>query len=349
VLVVEDNTINQQVAEEILGGFGLLVEIAANGRIATDMLRSSADRYDVVLMDLQMPEMDGYEATRTIRTLLKNQTTPIIAMSAHALQHERQRALDVGMNDYVTKPVDPERLLATLARWITPRDGRPAVVAPVGDRATGLPDDLPESLPGIHVSSALARVMGNRALFRTLLGDFLERHASVVAEIRTALERDDAVVARRLAHTIQGVAGNLSMTEVCACARTTETRILEADRARMPEALESLDRAIRAVKPSVEHLLKAGPVPAQPAVVAETSPLDAARVGSLVVELDRSLRRNSLTARKQCGELAKALAGGAGDLSATVEQLEACLTRLDFRQARTLLAGVAARLDVALQ
>ena len=349
VLVVEDNTINQQVAEEILSGFGLLVEIAANGRIATDMLRSSADRYDAVLMDLQMPEMDGYEATRTIRTLLKNQTIPIIAMSAHALHHERQHALDVGMNDYVTKPVDPDGLLATLTRWITPRDGRPAVVAPVRDRAAGLPDNLPESLPGIHVSSALARTMGNQTLLRTLLGGFREHHAAVVAEIRTALDRGDAVAARRLAHTIQGVAGNLSMTDVCACARTAEALIQAADQARIPAALESLDHAIQAVMPSIARLLEAGPVPARPAVVAEPSPLDAARVGSLVVELDRSLRRNSLTARKQCGELAKALAGGGGDLCASVERLEACLARLDFKQARLLLAEVAARLDVTLQ
>jgi hypothetical protein len=349
VLVVEDNTINQQVAEEILSGFGLVVEIAANGRIATDMLRSSEDRYDAVLMDLQMPEMDGYEATRTIRTLMKNRSIPIIAMSAHALQHERQRAMDVGMNDYVTKPVDPDRLMATLARWITPRDGRQSVAAPARDRTAGMPGDLPESLPGIHVRSALARTMGNQTLLCKLLGDFLEHHAAVVAEIRAALDRDDAVAARRLAHTIQGVAGNLSMTDVFACARTAETLIQEADQARIPVALERLDHAIQAVMPSVARLLKAGPVPMRPAAVAAPSPLDAARVGSLIAELDRSLRRNSLTARKQCGALASALAGGSGDLSASVEQLEACLARLDFRQARTLLAQVAARLEVTLQ
>ncbi len=349
VLVVEDNAINQQVAEEILSGFGLSVEIAANGRIATDMLRSSADRYDAVLMDLQMPEMDGYEATRTIRTLLKNQAIPIIAMSAHALQHERQRALDVGMNDYVTKPVDPDRLLATLARWIAPRDGRPSVAAPVRDRAAGMPGDLPESLPGIHVRSALERMMGNQTLLRTLLGDFREHHAAVVAEIRTALEQDNTVVARRLAHTIQGVAGNLSMTDVFASARTAEALIQQGDQARIPVALEGLDHAIQAVMPSVARLLEAGPVPAQPTVAAEPLPLDSARVGALVVELDRSLKRNSLAARKQCGELANALSGGRSDLSASVEQLAACLARLDFRQARVLLAEVAARLEVTLQ
>jgi HPt (histidine-containing phosphotransfer) domain-containing protein len=223
------------------------------------------------------------------------------------------------------------------------------VVAPVRDRAAGWPDNLPESLPGIHVRSALARTMGNQTLLRTLLGDLRESHAAVVAAIRTALDRDDAVAARRLAQTIQGVAGNLSMTDVFACARTAEALIQEADLARMPAALERLDHAIQAVMPSVARLLEAGPVPAQPAVVAETSPLDAARVGSLIEELDRSLRRNSLTARKQCGALASALAGGCGDLSASVEQLEACLARLDFRQARTLLAQVAARLEVTLQ
>ena len=218
-----------------------------------------------------------------------------------------------------------------------------------GTGRPGLPDSLPESLPGIHVSSALARTMGNRTLLRTLWG-LSRTPRRRGSRIRTALEGGDAVAARRLAHTIQGVAGNLSMTDVYACARTAEALIQGADLARIPVALESLDHAIQAVVPSVAHLLEAQPVPAQPAVVAEPSPLDAARLGALIVELDRSLRRNSLTAA------ASSAASWPRPLPAAAET---CLHRLtDWRRVwpawtsgrpRTLLAEVAARLDVTLQ
>jgi two-component system, sensor histidine kinase and response regulator len=345
---VEDNPINQQVAAEILEGFGLAVEIAGNGKTATDMLSSGADRFDAVLMDLQMPEMDGYEATRIIRTVLQNQATPIIAMTAHALRHERQHALDTGMNDYVSKPVDPDQLLATLARWITLRPDRPSVVPRVTVQSAGSAEYMPDSLPGIDVRSALARTMGNRTLLRTLLSDFREHHAGVVADIRKAVEREDVTLARRLAHTIQGVAGNLSMTDVFGCARSAETLIQHADQARLPATLDKLDRAILEAMTSVARLLEEGPAPAQPAVASD-QPLEPERIRSLLVEIDHSLKRNSLTARKQVGLLASQLRGAGGEVSASFERLEACLAHLEFKQARTHLASVAAMFDVTLE
>ena len=349
VLVVEDNAINQQVAQEILEGFGLEVEIAGNGKIATGMLSSRADRFDAVLMDLQMPEMDGYEATRIIRTHLQNRAIPIIAMTAHALQHERQHALDVGMNDYVSKPVDPDQLLATLARWITvPPDRLP--MAPRGTvQPVDIADEMPDSLPGIDVRGALVRTMGNRTLFRTLLSDFREHHAGVVGDMREALARDDVTLARRLAHTFQGVAGNLSMTDVFACARNAEALIQHGDRARIAAALKKLDRAVLVVMTSVARLVEDVPVPATPAVVMEQAPLEPARVVPLLVELDQSLKRNSLTARKQCAALADAFRGAGGEPAASFERLEACLAHLEFKQARTHLAAIAAMFDVTLE
>ena len=348
VLVVEDNAINQQVAREILEGFGLAVEIAGNGKIATDMLASEPERFDAVLMDLQMPEMDGYEATSIIRTRQKNQATPIIAMTAHALQNERQHALDAGMNDYVSKPVDPDRLLATLARWITLGPGQLRIVPPVSIGSADRSGEMPDSLPGIDVRGALARTMGNRTLLRKLLRDFGEHHAGVVGEIREALGCDDETLARRLAHTIQGVSGNLSMTDVFACARNAETLIQHSDQARIPAALDKLDQAVLTVMTSVARLLEESPAPAQPAVVSEQPPLDPAHVIPLLAELDLSLKKNSLTARKQCVLLAIALRGAGGELAASFDRLEACLAHLEFKQARTHLAAVAAMFDVTL-
>ena len=167
VLVVEDNEINQQVAQEILEGFGLRVEIATNGKEAVDMVTKDESRFEAVLMDLQMPEMDGLEATRFIRKTLNNSALPIIAMTAHALESERDNCLKAGMNDYVSKPVDPDRLLAALVRWVRPRPGldpeKPSGAAP---------KDLLEQLPGIDIEAALKRLMGNRKLLIKLLCDF---------------------------------------------------------------------------------------------------------------------------------------------------------------------------------
>jgi CheY-like chemotaxis protein/HPt (histidine-containing phosphotransfer) domain-containing protein len=345
VLVAEDNEINQQVAREILEGFGLVVEIAANGKLAAELLAESPGRFDAVLMDLQMPEMDGYEATRVIRTHVNIQTLPIIAMTAHALQSERQHCLDAGMNDYVSKPVDPDQLLATLARWITPQPGQPPVIPSVKAEPALDAPDLPESLPGILLRDALKRTMGNRELLLELLGDFRQTYAGAAGEIQQALGRADITLARRLAHTVKGVAANLSMPEVFAAARDLEKAIQQNDQDRIAAELDKLGQALKPVIESITSLAAAEPLPAEPTVTPAQPPIDATRLHPMLVELDNLLKRNSLSARKQFGLLKEQLNGTGGELHASVEQLEACLGRLDFKQAREHLAAIAMLLD----
>jgi CheY-like chemotaxis protein len=126
VLVAEDNAINQQIVEHLLQRLGITVEFANNGREAVDAVLSDFTRFDAVIMDVQMPVMDGLEATRLIRARVYATQLPIIAMTAHAMEEERRLCLDAGMNDHVTKPVDPKTLTATLGRWITSaRPSRP--------------------------------------------------------------------------------------------------------------------------------------------------------------------------------------------------------------------------------
>jgi CheY-like chemotaxis protein len=126
VLVAEDNAINQQIVEHLLARLGVTVEFAANGREAVDAVLKDYTRFDAVLMDVQMPEMDGLEATRLIRRQVDATQLPIIAMTAHAMETERQLCLEAGMNDHLTKPVDPKALTKTLGRWITSaRPSRP--------------------------------------------------------------------------------------------------------------------------------------------------------------------------------------------------------------------------------
>jgi CheY-like chemotaxis protein len=183
VLLAEDNEINQQVAREILQSFGLIVHIANNGRQAVDLVLAGKHTFDVVLMDLQMPEMDGYEATHRLRERLGPQDLPIIAMTADALESDQRKCLDAGMNDYVSKPVDPDQLLATLARWIKPDPGRGAVALPVRI-ACEAPVDFPTQIPGVDLESALRRLSGDRELIDNLLHDFQQHYGDVVDRYR---------------------------------------------------------------------------------------------------------------------------------------------------------------------
>ncbi len=201
LLLVEDNTVNQQVAREILEGMGLEVEIAGNGREALDAVQGR--EYDLVLMDIQMPEMDGYEATRRIRAESRLQQLPVIAMTAHAMSGERERCLEAGMNEHVPKPIDPVRLFATLSRWLKPSDKAPERMIDEVDVT------LPENLPGIDLRWGLERIGGNKRLFRKLLGDFATNHGHALELVSRRLAEGDLDSARRELHTLKGVAGNI--------------------------------------------------------------------------------------------------------------------------------------------
>ncbi len=201
VLLVEDNTVNQQVAREILEGMGLEVAIAENGREAVDAVKTGD--YDLVLMDIQMPEMDGYEATRRIRTQTGKKTLPIVAMTAHAMSGERERCLAAGMNEHVPKPIDPARLFATLSRWLKLNNKAPERVVEKDDVS------LPDNLPGIDLQWGLERIGGNRRLFRKLLGEFVVHHGEAPQLILQRLGEGDDEGARRELHTLKGVAGNI--------------------------------------------------------------------------------------------------------------------------------------------
>ena len=129
VLLAEDNSINQMIAQELLNKVGVGVKIAHNGREALQLLADTAEPYDVVLMDIQMPEMDGYEATQLIRKNPANGALPVIAMTAHAMSTDRKKCLEAGMNDHVAKPIDPDKLFKTLAKWIRSNNGESGVPA----------------------------------------------------------------------------------------------------------------------------------------------------------------------------------------------------------------------------
>ncbi len=213
ILLAEDNEINRQIAVELLQQVGSEVVTANNGWEALKRLKE--EEFDAVLMDIQMPIMDGLEAARRARELPGLRNLPILAMTAHALESDRQKSLAAGMQDHLTKPIDPQLMYETLAKWIRPEKAEAAAPAPETKAAPAASGDL----PGLAVRSALKNLGGNEGLYKKLLVRFTESYENFPEQIREALKAGDQQLAVRLAHTIKGVAGNLgagSLAEVSA-------------------------------------------------------------------------------------------------------------------------------------
>ena len=332
VLLVEDNDINQLVAREILAGFGLVVEMANNGRVAVERLRAQPTRYALVLMDLQMPEMDGFEATRLIRRELGLTELPIIAMTAHALADERHHCLAIGMQDHVAKPIDPPTLRAALTRWLAP-PGQAAEPP----QETLLAPELPAALPGINLPSALARLSGNRELLLQLLRHFRQEWSGAEENIRLALATDALVQARMTVHTLRGVAGNLSMNTLVAAAQALEQALKEGDQAAIEPGLEALAAALAPVLAGLARLPPAPPPPVA------TVPLDGAALTGHLSQLAELLRRQDMAAEASFAALRERL--GAGDGSDALNRMAAQMDRLDFSAAAATLTEVAELLE----
>jgi len=220
ILLVEDNDLNQEVAIDLLRDAGFIVDLAENGEIAVRMVATAA--YDIVLMDIQMPVMDGLTATRAIRKLPGLAQLPIVAMTANAMEEDRRRCLDAGMNDHVAKPIEPENLWKALSTWIKPRnaDG-PAHAASPGAVAS----DIGFEIAGLDTPNGLRRVMGKKPLYLSLLRKFVSGQKNAAAEIRAALEGGDTATAERIAHTIKGVAGNIGAVQIQALAAELEQAV----------------------------------------------------------------------------------------------------------------------------
>lgn len=242
VLLVEDNEINQQVAGEVLEAAGLSVSLANNGQEAVDAVKSNT--FDAVLMDVQMPVMDGYTATRKIRhweDLFRNPqadsakvaTTagsairiPVIAMTAHALAGDREKSLEAGMNDHVSKPIDPELLFQTLLKWIkkspaeSPGQKRPIET----DKAPHVPSDEPDlpELDGIQVAAGLKRLLGNKKSYRRILLRFRQDFENAADTLRNLVNGEKYEEAEILAHSIKGAGGNVGAEALQAAAAAVE-------------------------------------------------------------------------------------------------------------------------------
>jgi PAS domain S-box-containing protein len=219
LLLVEDNELNRELACDLLQGAGIELELACDGQQALDLLARDSD-FDGVLMDCQMPVMDGYTATRRIRQQANFAALPIIAMTADAMAGDRERALACGMNDHLSKPLDVDGMFATLASWIKPRVGRPGKAPMVTGPAAS--EALPARLEGIDQVAGLATCSGKSALYLQLLRKFHSTQMSFVEQFQVALADADPTAATRVAHTLRGTAGNIGAKAVAQAAAQLE-------------------------------------------------------------------------------------------------------------------------------
>ena len=243
ILLAEDNEINQQIACELLQDAGFVVEVAENGLIALEMMKRSA--YDLVLMDMQMPVMDGLSATAALRCLPKFNALPVVAMTANARLEDRLACIASGMNDFLSKPIDPDVLWPVLLKWIKPRADMPevkpgataasavpaapltaAVPAPAKLPPTGR-SELPEAVAGLDVRLGLSRMMGKKLLYITMLKKYVAGQKACVQTMRDAIDSGDWATAQRTAHTLKGVSGTIGATDIPAYADTLEHAIRE--------------------------------------------------------------------------------------------------------------------------
>jgi signal transduction histidine kinase/CheY-like chemotaxis protein len=305
VLLVEDNELNQEVATALLVQAGLVVDVAENGQLAVEAVQRTA--YDVVLMDMHMPVMDGLNATRAIRALPGFGALPILAMTANVMQGDRERCLAAGMNAHVAKPIEPAELAATLLAWVSPRaglgvlpDGAPAM--PGADLSpSGRPSSMRVSSPpleaavsdddtwievakaaGLEVDAALRRMLGDRGLYASMLRRFAERQRDFDAQLARTLDEGALDVAERLAHTLKGLAANVGATALAREAGALEATLreraprdtIEVHAARTGVCLAELLGVLAPTRVVPDEVSQAGPVDAE-ALAAVTSRLRA--------------------------------------------------------------------------
>ncbi|MEW6220471.1 MAG: response regulator [Thermodesulfobacteriota bacterium] len=332
ILLVEDNEINQQVAGELLGQVGLVVAVAGNGREAVDAVREEA--FDLVLMDIQMPEMDGLAASRAIRSLAGPvKDLPIVAMTAHAMAGDREKSLAAGMNDHVTKPIDPDELYRVLARWIRPGH------RPVMQSETRVKKDdvlLPESLPGIRIADGLKRMAGNRALYTNILGRFLEDNRDLADRMRAALAAGDVEQLRQLAHAVRGVAGNIGASVVEEAAAALEQGIRNGRTEALATGLAALTAALSSVLEGLATFVAAA---AAGKPEAERPAGDPGLLASLLAELAPHLRQRRPRESKGLAQELRRYAWPEGH-AAAVQELASLAERYRFREAERLLGQI---------
>ncbi len=345
ILLAEDNQINQEVARGILERWGVSLDIASNGAVAVQMLSSAGARYDAVLMDLQMPVMDGFEATRLIRSSGSYKDVPIIAMTASAMTDDRDRCLAIGMNDHVAKPVDVAELFSVLHRWFKPGSEIPdsSITGAALTEKRGI--RFPEVTPGIDLDKAIKR-LGSQQILVTVLKEFRRLHVEDARIIEEAVEKGSNLIARRVAHTLKGLALTVGAEGAGAAAAAIEDALAkESSREdiapliiELSEKLADLNSTLRFIDDiSPDDFLTVGSDKTEAAADPEV-------IAAILRELSQNLEKNDLEACAVFRKLKCLLVSDA--LKSHLEKLERNVEILNFSEAKVVLDSIAEILDI---
>lgn len=365
LLLVDDNDVNQEVAQEILGDIGVTLDVANNGQEALDRL--AIGEYDGVLMDCQMPVMDGYEATRRLRQLPKTREIVVIAMTANALVGDKEKCLAAGMNDFVAKPIDVDQLFMVMARWIKPKKAAlDQLFSPDEISITATPPSLPASTPapkstpapshnipaiaGLDLQGAIARVGGNTALLMKLLQKFATSQANWASRFSLALSEGNIELAQREAHTLKGLAGNIGATQLQQSLASLEKNMKEenpqptadnhGELFAITEQLHNLIASIHAALPSATPPPQ---LPSTSSVVNEQRPQLIQQTNKKIQEMRQLLKDNDSLVMKRLPDLAKNL--GVLGMQEDVPMLEELLNQYAFDEALELVEKLHSKLN----
>jgi two-component system, sensor histidine kinase and response regulator len=298
VLLVEDNDLNQEVATELLRGAGLMVDVADNGQIAVEKVQVVA--YDIVLMDMQMPVMDGLSATRIIRQMPQFEHLPIVAMTANAMQRDREACRAAGMDDHLAKPIEVRELFQALLKWVKPTESAAAeadalgLTSSVPAIAAANPDSapaLPKGIAGLDTALGLRRVLGKVPSYVSMLEKYVVGQSGTVAALRDALAAADRETATRLAHTTKGVSGNIGATTVQQRAEALEQALQQGAPLEVTSPL--VDALALQIQPLLAAIAAQLPKQAPPQAQKATptpAPLDQAQLNAVTQRLQSLLQ-----------------------------------------------------------
>ena len=344
ILLVEDNEINQEVAQKILKQMDLQVDVAENGLQALEMLEEA--QYDLVLMDVQMPVMDGYEATKRIRSNPRFANLPVIAMTAHAMAEQRLRSNRVGMNDQINKPFNPKDLFAMIAKYVRISDSSASQAFKSTQSPVKPEDPLWPDIPGIIFANGLINVGDDLSLYKKLLLKFRNSNAETVNNIKTALSAGDDKTACRLAHTVKGVAAILGAVQLSAVAADLELALqkgcIDVDDVLIAKLDESLTVVRNGIK-GLEEMTPLEPVIKESDEMKQDVDVDAIR--PLLMELAHMLEIGSAKTMTQVDALGRYLSNTKVDKE--FKQLRRDVDIFDMDKALAKLKAIAGALEIS--
>jgi len=331
VLLVEDNEINQLVAKELLEKIALVVTIANNGKEGVEKVKKTD--FDLVFMDIQMPEMDGYEATREIRKDARFQDLPIIAMTAQAMSFDRDKCLEAGMNDYISKPINSKRLFLAVVEWIKPEE-RKSPVGPIVDQVYQEQEVILPELSDIDVKTGLKLIGGNRTLYKNLLIKFQRDYSNASKEITMGLRSGHIEEAERLAHTIKGIAGTIGAEKLQKSAAALEREINKGESDQYQRLLDDFEKNLGKVLDSLKAI--------KPVELKRTRKKTGSQAikPKLLIKLFKTLEPHLKSHKpKKCAPVMEEILNLACpvDLDKDITELNGLIEKYKFKEAQTLI------------